>query len=316
MHPTSIATSPARAARSTSPSGAPGTPRHRVAWHGLARTGRDMDDIAAHLAQRWRVICPDTLGRGLSQWSPLPAAEYCLAFYEKLAVSLLDQLGVEQCHWLGTSMGGAIGLRAAAGALRGRIQRLVLNDIGPSWRRRPSSASAATPAARRPSPRAASWSLLPHRLQALRLAERRAVAAPDRDLGAPPARRPRHAALRPGDGAAVHRCHPDDYEQWDAWDSLDLPVLCLRGEAQRPAAARRWPKPCAARPARGGGHHPRLRPCAGAEHARAVRAGRTLPGPGSAAPLRPPPPSPSACWPLPRRRPPARWARAFPPTSR
>ena len=38
-----------------------------IAWHGLARTGRDMDDIAEHLSQRWRVLCPDTIGRGLSQ---------------------------------------------------------------------------------------------------------------------------------------------------------------------------------------------------------------------------------------------------------
>ena len=52
-----------------------------VAWHGLARTGRDMDDIAAHLASRYRVICPDALGRGLSQWSPLPDQEYQLSFY-------------------------------------------------------------------------------------------------------------------------------------------------------------------------------------------------------------------------------------------
>ena len=44
-----------------------------IAWHGLARTGRDMDELAEHLSQRgWRVICPDTLGRGLSQWSPDP----------------------------------------------------------------------------------------------------------------------------------------------------------------------------------------------------------------------------------------------------
>ena len=43
-----------------------------IAWHGLARTGRDMDDIAAHLAKAYRVICPDTIGRGLSQWIPLP----------------------------------------------------------------------------------------------------------------------------------------------------------------------------------------------------------------------------------------------------
>jgi pimeloyl-ACP methyl ester carboxylesterase len=90
-----------------------------------------MDDIAAHLAQRWRVICPDTLGCGLSPWSPAPDDEYHLGFYAAQAVDLLDQLGIAQCHWLGTSMGGAIGLRAAATVLRGRIQRLVMNDIGP-----------------------------------------------------------------------------------------------------------------------------------------------------------------------------------------
>ena len=110
--------------------GPPGAPLV-LAWHGLARTGRDMDDIAAHLAQRYRVICPDTIGRGLSQWSPQPAQEYCLAFYARLAAALLDQLGLDQVHWLGTSMGGAIGLKAASGSLRGRIRRLVLNDVGP-----------------------------------------------------------------------------------------------------------------------------------------------------------------------------------------
>ena len=102
-----------------------------IAWHGLARTGRDMDDIAAHLARRYRVICPDTIGRGLSEWSPAPEREYCLAFYDQLALGLLDGLGLDRVHWLGTSMGGAIGMHAAAGALRGRIRRLVVNDSGP-----------------------------------------------------------------------------------------------------------------------------------------------------------------------------------------
>ena len=102
-----------------------------IAWHGLARTGRDMDELAAHLSDRYRVICPDTIGRGLSQWSPQPEREYCLAFYGRLAVSLADQLGLERFHWVGTSMGGALGIRLAAGALKGRIRRLVLNDIGP-----------------------------------------------------------------------------------------------------------------------------------------------------------------------------------------
>ncbi|HEX7156085.1 MAG TPA: alpha/beta hydrolase, partial [Burkholderiaceae bacterium] len=102
-----------------------------IAWHGLARTGRDMDDIAAHLSRRYRVICPDTIGRGLSQWAADPEREYCLAFYARIAVSLLDRLGIAQAHWLGTSMGGALGILLAAGPLSGRLRRLVLNDIGP-----------------------------------------------------------------------------------------------------------------------------------------------------------------------------------------
>ena len=67
-----------------------------LAWHGLARTGRDMDELAAWLSPRYRVLCPDTIGRGLSQWSPDPAQEYCLAFYARLATSLLDQLGIDR----------------------------------------------------------------------------------------------------------------------------------------------------------------------------------------------------------------------------
>ena len=102
-----------------------------IAWHGLARTGRDMDELAAHLSSRYRVICPDTIGRGLSQWSPQPEREYCLAFYGHLALSLMEQLAIRECHWIGTSMGGALGIYLAAGALKGRIRRLVLNDMGP-----------------------------------------------------------------------------------------------------------------------------------------------------------------------------------------
>jgi pimeloyl-ACP methyl ester carboxylesterase len=67
-------------------------PRTVIAWHGLARTGRDMDELAASLADRYRVICPDTLGRGLSQWSPDPGREYHLAFYARLAAELFDRL--------------------------------------------------------------------------------------------------------------------------------------------------------------------------------------------------------------------------------
>jgi pimeloyl-ACP methyl ester carboxylesterase len=107
-----------------------------IAWHGLARTCRDMDELAQHLAERgWRVICPDTIGRGLSQWSPAPDDEYQLSFYARLADALCEQLQLERLHWIGTSMGGAIGTVCASGLFEPRMKRrimsLVLNDTAP-----------------------------------------------------------------------------------------------------------------------------------------------------------------------------------------
>ncbi|MBI5162318.1 MAG: alpha/beta hydrolase [Magnetospirillum sp.] len=102
-----------------------------VMWHGLARTGRDFDTLAAHLAATRRVICPDTVGRGLSSWSAKPAEDYTVAAYVAHTIELLERLGIETLDWVGTSMGGLIGMGAAAGPLKGRIRRLVMNDIGP-----------------------------------------------------------------------------------------------------------------------------------------------------------------------------------------
>ena len=201
-----------------------------IAWHGLARTGRDMDPIAAHLAPRFRVICPDTLGRGLSQWSPDPQAEYCNAFYLRLAVSLVNQLGLEQFDWLGTSMGGAIGTLAAAGPLRGRLRRLVLNDNGPQL-----AASAIQ--------RIRSYAGNPPAFATVGELEGyfRTVYKPYgwlsgaqwRALTETSMRRLPDGRVTPHyDPAMVMQFthHENDYELWDAWDTLELPVLCLRGE--------------------------------------------------------------------------------------
>jgi len=201
-----------------------------IAWHGLARTGRDMDDIAAHLAQRYRVICPDTIGRGLSEWSPVPEQEYCLAFYSKLAVSLMDQLGIEEAHWLGTSMGGAIGLHVAAGALKGRIRRLVLNDIGPQL----GDAAVA---------RIRAYAGNPARFERMSELEQyfRAIYKPFGWLSDGQWRRlAETSARRNADGKVTPHYdpkmvlqfenYPRDYDQWDAYDALDVPTLCLRGE--------------------------------------------------------------------------------------
>ena len=201
-----------------------------IAWHGLARTGRDMDDIAAHLAQRYRVICPDTIGRGLSQWSPAPEAEYCLEFYVRLALSLADQLGIERFHWLGTSMGGAIGLLGAATALRGRMQRLVLNDSGPQL------AAAAIERIRSYAGNPAAFATVGELEQYFRTVYRPYGWLSDaqwRRLTETSVRRLPDGRVTPHyDPAMVMQftCHEDDYGRWDEWDSLDLPVLCLRGE--------------------------------------------------------------------------------------
>jgi len=201
-----------------------------IAWHGLARTGRDMDDIAAHLAGRFRVICPDTIGRGLSEWSPAPEKEYCLAFYAKLAVSLLEQLRIDHVHWLGTSMGGALGVHLAAGALKGRIRRLALNDIGPEL-------------AKSAVERIRTYAGNPAQFDRMSDLERyfRTVYQPFgwlsdaqwRRLTETSARRTPEGKLTPHyDPRMVLQFehHPRDYDQWDAYDAIDVPTLCLRGE--------------------------------------------------------------------------------------
>ncbi|PEL13934.1 alpha/beta fold hydrolase [Bacillus sp. AFS017336] len=102
-----------------------------VCWHGLTRNGRDFDILARHLAKNYHVICPDTIGRGFSQWSTNPEQDYCFENYVKIAIGLLDQLEIEQVRWVGTSMGGAIAMRLAGTPQhQNRITHLVLNDIG------------------------------------------------------------------------------------------------------------------------------------------------------------------------------------------
>jgi len=201
-----------------------------IAWHGLARTGRDMDEIARHLASRFRVICPDTIGRGLSQWSPAPEKEYCLDFYARLAVSLVDQLGIRELHWLGTSMGGAIGTLAAAGALRGRIRRLVLNDNGPQL------AAAAIQRIRSYAgnpPAFATVSELENYFRTVYKPYGWLSDAQWRRLTETSTRRLPDGRVTPHyDPAMVMQFthHADDYGLWPKWDGIDIPVLCLRGE--------------------------------------------------------------------------------------
>ncbi|MGM0702342.1 MAG: alpha/beta fold hydrolase [Pseudomonadota bacterium] len=110
----------------------PTAPRTLIAWHGLARHGGDFADFARQLGPGWRVLAPDTPGRGLSSWSLYPSHEYLYSHYIKVALAVLDHFGLETVPWVGTSMGGLLGmLLAAEPDTAPRIERLVLNDVGP-----------------------------------------------------------------------------------------------------------------------------------------------------------------------------------------
>ena len=204
-----------------------------IAWHGLARTGRDMDELAEHLSTRYRVICPDTIGRGLSQWSPRPTHEYCLRFYARIAASLFDQLKIEKAHWVGTSMGGAIGTVCASGlfqpGLKQRILSLTLNDNAPQL------ANAAITRIR-------SYAGNPPAFNTVRELEAffRVVYKPYgwlsdaqwQRLTETSTRRLPDGRVTPHyDPAMVQQfiSHPNDYMIWDHYDQINVPVFCLRG---------------------------------------------------------------------------------------
>ena len=110
--------------------GDPANLRVVVCVHGLSRQGRDFDTLAEALVDRYRVVCPDVVGRGESDRLADPAG-YQLPTYGADMVTLLARLDVEQVDWVGTSMGGLIGMGLAA-LPQTPIRRLVLNDVGPA----------------------------------------------------------------------------------------------------------------------------------------------------------------------------------------
>ncbi|MGF1623422.1 MAG: alpha/beta hydrolase [Alphaproteobacteria bacterium] len=110
--------------------GDPADPRPVVCVHGLTRNGRDFDALAEALAGTGRrVVCPDIVGRGRSQWVG-EASAYGYPQYCADMAALIARLDVEAVDWVGTSMGGLIGM-FLAGARHSPIRRLVLNDVGP-----------------------------------------------------------------------------------------------------------------------------------------------------------------------------------------
>ncbi len=117
--------------------------------HGLTRSGRDFDHLARRLSTRFRVVCPDVAGRGSSDWLLDPSL-YTVPQYVADMITLIARLRPRKLNWVGTSMGGLIGLGLSGTAAFARIMaamnhrpgglpadqgirldKLVLNDVGP-----------------------------------------------------------------------------------------------------------------------------------------------------------------------------------------
>jgi pimeloyl-ACP methyl ester carboxylesterase len=110
--------------------GDPRNDRVVVCVHGLTRQGADFDVLARALDGEFRVVCPDVVGRGESDRLADPSL-YQLPAYVADMVTLLARLDVESVAWVGTSMGGLIGM-ALASMPSSPVRRLVLNDVGPA----------------------------------------------------------------------------------------------------------------------------------------------------------------------------------------
>ncbi|SHJ88941.1 alpha/beta fold hydrolase [Halomonas caseinilytica] len=209
----------------------PDAPRTVIAWHGLARHGGDFDDFARQLGPEWRVLAPDTPGRGLSSWSLYPAHDYLYSHYMTIAEAVLDHFQLERVAWVGTSMGGLLGLLLAADKdTASRIDRLVLNDVGPEL-----EADGMTSLA--------SYFAVPHRFTRFSELEaelRRHYA----DFGIEDDDAWRRLALnsarRLPDGSWTHHFDPRIGEQfihdtprdlWNDWRAIQCPVMVVRGGA-------------------------------------------------------------------------------------
>jgi pimeloyl-ACP methyl ester carboxylesterase len=109
-----------------------GDPRNRdvlVCVHGLTRSSRDFDELARTLCAQFRVVCPDVAGRGDSDRLADPKL-YTWAQYVADMVTLIARLDVEAVNWLGTSMGGFVGMALAA-QQGSPVRKLILNDAAP-----------------------------------------------------------------------------------------------------------------------------------------------------------------------------------------
>ncbi len=201
-----------------------------ICAHGLSRNCRDFDVLAQRLAgQGLRVICPDLPGRGRSDWLDRPE-DYDTQFYISCLSALIARIGVHEVDWIGSSLGGFIGMNIAS-LPNTPIRRFVINDFG----------ARITGSALK---RIGSYVSVERRFDKLSEVEvhLRKVHAPFGPLNDDQwAHIVQHSAVMMDDGS--YRLHYDpniahqllwpimlDLVIWDVWEKVDMPVLVLRGK--------------------------------------------------------------------------------------
>jgi len=205
--------------------------RTLVCVHGLTRCARDFDFLAPEMARRgYRVICPDVAGRGDSDWLKDPM-DYAVPTYAKDMLMLLARMELESVHWVGTSLGGLVGMALAA--IPGSpIERLVLNDVGPVL---------TVAALQRIAAYVGKWPLLPT-IEAAEQFVRATSATFGPHTDAEWRFLTEHVVRRNADGTL--RMHYDpaiavpfnaelqsqDIELWSFYDEIRCPTLAVRGE--------------------------------------------------------------------------------------
>jgi pimeloyl-ACP methyl ester carboxylesterase len=195
--------------------------------HGLTRNAHDFDFLAERLSRRFRVISVDVVGRGGSDWLKDPA-NYTYAQYQADMNALIARLDVERVHWIGTSMGGLIGMFLAA-MPDTPLASLFMNDVGPII---PKAALQ----------RIADYVGLENRFSSLDALERniRKVHAPFGPLTDEQwAHLVRHSHRRFPDGTYGMAYDPAivdnvkkgvaDVDLWAFWDRIAIPTLVFRG---------------------------------------------------------------------------------------
>jgi len=212
--------------------GEPERPGTLVCVHGLTRNRHDFDILCRSLAAEFRIACPDVVGRGGSDWLKDPAG-YGYPQYLSDMNALIARLGAESVDWLGTSMGGLIGMMLAAQPGT-PVRRLIVNDVGPFI------------------PKASLERIAGYVGQDIRFPDMAAAEAYFRDVHAPFGRlsdeqwqhltrygvrddagdeegRGFRLGYDPGIAQAFGEAPPEDVDLWGLWERITCPVLVLRG---------------------------------------------------------------------------------------